>query len=268
MSLRGAVTRLARGLEVRWHARSQSRYRQDMSFTEAASRFLGRNELYAYVNHYFYHLLPESLRAHRHYFSQDQRGFGEGAFHAMWWLLLREFEPRTCLEIGVYRGQVISLWTLISKVLSFPCFVSGISPFMSIGDTVSNYRNDIDYLADTLHSFKEFNLPSPKLIRALSTDNLAVEYISSKEWDLIYIDGSHDYEVVLEDYRFCRDHLRVGGLLVMDDSSMGTSFLPPRFSFAGHPGPSRVVAEFAMRDLTFVGAVGHNNVFRKSRTNK
>jgi predicted O-methyltransferase YrrM len=80
---------------------------------------------------------------------------------------------------------------------------------------------------------------------------------------LLYIDGSHDYEIALADYRLCREHLVPGGLLVMDDASLGTAFRPPLFSFAGHPGPSRVAAEFAMRELKFLGAVGHNNVFQK-----
>ena len=40
--------------------------------------------------------------------------------------------------------------------------------------------------------------------------------------------------------------------------SLQTNFSPPLFSFAGHPGPSRVAAEFAMKQLKFLGAVGHN----------
>ena len=266
MSIRGAINRFSIGLEELCCALPQSRYRRDMSFTEAASRFPDRNGLYAYVNHYFYHLLPEPLRAHRRYFSHDQRGFGESAFHAMWWLLLREFQPRTCLEIGVYRGQVISLWTLVAKTLDFPCEVHGISPFAPIGDSVSTYRKDVDYLTDTLGSFNALELQTPTLVRTLSTDRTAVEHIASREWDLIYIDGSHDFDVVLADYRICRDYLKAEGLLVMDDASLGTSFRPPGFSFAGHPGPSRVASEFAMKELVFVGAVGHNNVFRKAKT--
>jgi len=62
----------------------------------------------------------------------------------------------------------------------------------------------------------------------------------TQSWDLIYIDGNHDYEIVLADYLLCRDHLASGGLLVMDDASLGTSSNSLVFSFAGHPGPSRV----------------------------
>jgi hypothetical protein len=49
---------------------------------------------------------------------------------------------------------------------------------------------------------------------------------------------------------------------VLDDASLNTTFVPPSFSFAGHPGPSRVAQEFAHRELKFLGAVGHNNLFQ------
>lgn len=179
----------------------------------------------------------------------------------MWWLLLREFRPQRCLEIGVFRGQMISLWGLIAKTLDMPCEVHGISPFAPIGDSVSNYSDSFDYWADTNHAFAEFDLPPPTLVCALSTAPAAIDHINEREWDLIYIDGSHDYEVVLADYRHCVGQLKAGGLLVMDDASLGTEFRPPQFSFAGHPGPSQVAAEFAMKELHFLGAVGHNNVF-------
>ena len=139
----------------------------------------------------------------------------------------------------------------------------GISPFTPAGDKVSVYLRDIDYLTDTLEHHRHFGLQAPTLIRALSTDPDAVEYIRTGRWDLIYIDGNHDYDVALADYQICRDSLADGGLLVMDDSSLYTDYQPPLFSFAGHPGPSRVVQELAMKELNFIGAVGHNNVFMK-----
>jgi hypothetical protein len=246
-----------------WWKRPQPSLMVDLSFSEMAARFPERNAMYAYALHYYAHLLPQPLRDHRVYFKRSQRGFGEDTFHTMWWLLLREYQPRLCLEIGVYRGQVISLWALIAQMLNFPCEIHGISPFSPLGDAVSAYRQDVDYLTDTLESFAYLKLPAPTLVRALSTDPLAIEHVKSHRWDLIYIDGSHDYEVALADYHLCRDHLAPGGLLVMDDSSLGTSYCPPLFSFAGYPGPSRVAAELAMRELKFLGAVGHNNVFQK-----
>jgi cephalosporin hydroxylase len=247
----------------RLYYRKIFKFNDDIKFTAAMAKYPSRNTLHAYAVHYYRYHLPFEIREHRKYFAQEQRGFGEDAFHTMWWMLLREFQPQMCLEIGIYRGQVISLWTLISQSINYPCEVHGISPFTSMGDSVSTYMVDVDYYNDTLNAFNHFNLPAPTLVKALSTDPEAINHIARRRWNLIYIDGSHDFEIALADYRLCRDHLVSGGLLVLDDASIGTSFRPPSFSFAGHPGPSRVAAEFAMKDMVFLGAVGHNNVFQK-----
>lgn len=262
MRMLGAAVQLIRDVEARWYGRRQRQYCEDLSFTDAVRQFPGRNALHAYMHHYFRHICPTGIRDHRAYFNEDQRGFGEDAFHAMWWMLLREFRPQRCVEIGVYRGQVISLWAMTAKMLGYALEVHGISPFTAIGDAVSTYRQDVDYLADTLLAFSAFDLPTPTLVCALSNHVSAIEHVTAHKWDLIYIDGSHDFEVVLADYRLCRNHLMPGGLLVMDDASLESTFKPPRFSFAGHPGPSRVAVEFAMKELEIVGAVGHVNVFR------
>jgi predicted O-methyltransferase YrrM len=244
-------------------SRRQPIYYRELSFSAAVNAFPSTNELYAYIHHYYHQLALPCLRLHRQYFLKNQRGFGEDAFHAMWWLLLREFKPKKCLEIGVYRGQVISLWALIGELLAQPISVHGISPFQPWGDAVSAYRDDVDYWQDTLESFRFFHLPPPVLVRALSSEPAAVAHIAQGGWDLVYIDGSHDFEVALADYQLCYQHLQSGGLLVLDDASADTEYHPRRYSFAGHPGPSRVAKEYASKEMEFLGAVGHNNVFRK-----
>jgi hypothetical protein len=249
--------------QLRLYSEYQKVYDVDCTFSQAAANFPSRNELHSFAHHYYHHICPKELREHRHYFSQQGRGYGEDAFHAMWWMLIREFRPVSCLEIGVFRGQVISLWGLIAKLIGMPIDIHGISPFAPIGDSVSEYPVDIDYLEDTKKSFTTFGLESPILISALSTDSLAINHINGHHWDLIYIDGGHDYEVVVSDYNQCVRQLKSGGVLVMDDSSLGTDFEPPSFSFAGHPGPSRVMLDVAIKELHFIGAVGHNNVFIK-----
>lgn len=233
-----------------------------MGFTEAVARFPSRNDLFAYMHRYFYTRLPEPLRRHRRYFSKQGRGFGEEAFHAMWYLLIREFSPSSLLEIGVFRGQVISLWSLIGGLIGHPMSIRCISPFNSSGDDTSLYP-DLDYLADVLQNFSHFDLAPPDYFRGMSTDAAAVAYLRKERLDCVYIDGSHDFDVVLADFRHSVDALRSGGILVMDDSSLYTDFTPPRFSFAGHPGPSRVAREFADVELQHLAGIGHQNVYRK-----
>lgn len=257
--------RSAGKLHASWMGRRQEVLTVDLSFSEATLQFPDRNGLHAYMHHYFSNISPPEVKEHRNYFQQESRGFGEDAFHAMWYLLLREFRPVNCLEIGIYRGQVVSLWALLSRLFDCPCQIYGISPFTPAGDHVSNYLANIDYMADTIQNHEKFDLPPPILLKAFSTDEAALELVRSKAWNLIYIDGNHDYEVALADYELCEESLAEGGLLVMDDASLYTAYRPPLFSFAGHPGPSRVVQERAMSELRYIGAVGHNNVFIKEK---
>jgi hypothetical protein len=261
--LKNMIRRALARRQARNFAKPAGRFSQDLSFTEAVRRFPGKVDLYHYMHHYLHNLAPQPLREHRTYFSQERRGFGEDAFHAMWYLLLREFHPCHCLEIGIYRGQTISLWALTSRLVGFECDLDGISPFSSSGDENSVYVGGIDFLADTRASFARFSPLTPHFVKAFSTDEVAKDFIASKRWNLVYIDGNHDYDVALSDYRICRDNLAPGGLLVLDDSSLYSGYCAPLFAFPGHPGPSRVLQDFAMKELEFIGAVGHNNVLRK-----
>ena len=215
---------------------------------------------------YFDQNLPEDLRKHRHYFTQNRRGFGEDAFHTMWFLLFREFRPASFLEIGVYRGQTLSLAALLARLLKFDCSVQGVSPFSPAGDAVSRYRSELDYLADTLQNFAHFSLPQPSLLKAYSTDADAVKLISSHAWNIIYIDGNHDYEIVKQDWHLCSRSVSTGGLIILDDSGLTTNFHPPAFATAGHPGPSQLAQEINRPPFVEILQVGHNRVFQKRAT--
>ena len=250
-------------LEEKWYSRYRYVYDRNLSFTQAVSAYPDLNRLYAYMHYYLHYSCPQIIRTHRNYFKKDQRGFGEDAFHAAWWLLISKFRPCCMLEIGVYRGQVISLWALIGQLLGYSIDIHGISPFSSLGDSVSVYVKDLDYMGDILETFNYWKLPPPVLVKSISTDSEAVAHIRSKQWDMIYIDGSHEFEIVLKDYKLCLENLRIGGILILDDASLNTDYKPPSFSFTGHPGPSRVAREYADKEMEFLGAVGHNNVFQK-----
>src|SRR5437868_2391149 len=61
-----------------------------------------------------------ALASHRKYIEVNRLGFGDPAFHSMWRLILGEaaarFATARALEIGVYKGQVISLWALLARI--------------------------------------------------------------------------------------------------------------------------------------------------------
>jgi predicted O-methyltransferase YrrM len=215
------------------------------------------------VRYFYSPQFPDELKRHRRFFLQDQRGFGEDAFHVMWWLLFREMRPEHFLEIGVYRGQTISLAALLHRTLGIEGSVAGISPFSSTGDSVSTYRANVDYLEDTQTSFRAFGLAAPELLRAYSTDQIATDRVSQESWDAVYIDGNHDYEVAKADWSTCSGSVRAGGIIVLDDSALGTKYRPPHFATAGHPGPSQLAAEIDTSVFREILRVGHNRVFQK-----
>lgn len=224
-------------------------------------------EFYFDCVRYFHRGLPAEFRAHRAYFHnapRNRRGYGENAFHVMWYLLLQEFKPSNFLEIGVFRGQVISLAALWARLSANPCDVHGISPFSSAGDSVSRYRTDLDYYADTLANFDHFGLRHPHLLRAYSTEPQALQLIASEAWDMIYIDGNHDYEVASKDWQACSQAIKQRGIIVLDDAGSTTSYRPPQYAGSrGHPGPSRVAQEVDTIRFREILQVGHNRVFQK-----
>jgi len=221
-------------------------------------------EFYQRCFHYYHTSLPEVLRDHRTYFESGKRGFGEQSFHVMWFLLFREFRPDSFLEIGVYRGQTLSLAALLARYFQQNIFIQGISPFSNAGDAVSVYPRDVDYYTDTLENFTYFSLPAPALLKAYSTDTAAAELIASRDWACIYIDGCHDYAIARLDWELCSEHLRPRGLIVLDDAALTTNYVPPaRLASGGHPGPSQLAKEIDRERFQEILQVGHNRVFQK-----
>lgn len=207
---------------------------------------------------FIYHFLaPKYLRKHRSYFQHLNRGFGEDPFHAAWLDVLKRRRPRKCLEIGVYRGQVISLWTLIAMKENFDTEIWGITPLSASADSVSLYP-ELDYGEDIRINFAEFNLGTPNLKVGYSNEASIVEWIRQSKWDLIYIDGNHDFEIVRSDFFLSVEVLNKGGLICLDDSSLSFNL---QGKFKGHPGPSRVVSEYAFGQLNYLFSVGHLNFF-------
>lgn len=239
------------------------RFESEWTFSEVMSKFQDENTRYKYFVWYFRNHLSSGLVAHRGFFSSGSRGFGESAFHAMWEKLLDEFIPTSLLEIGVYRGQTISLWHLILAKNDVDPEIWGVSPLSSAGDTVSTYA-DIDYERDILSSFSALGLAEPKIFRGKSQDSKSVLFMRSRTWDLVYIDGSHDFDDVMFDVSLASEILSPNAILVMDDSSLNTAYRAGPNSFAGHPGPSRAAS--ILRDgqkFQEIGTCGHIRVFRK-----
>jgi SAM-dependent methyltransferase len=228
------------------------------------------------------------LEEHRDWVEANAWGFGDRAFHFLWYKLLaedvfRRVSSPSLLEIGVYKGQVISLWALIAKHAEKPVRISGISPFR--GDPagggllrrawrrvsprhrenarVGNLTPDLDYEKCVEKILERFELARDrfKLIRGLSQDPDIQGNLVGTHFDVVYIDGDHRYEAAAADIEFYSRLVAPGGHLVVDDAA---ALLPGTAFFKGYESVSRAAADRI--DLTRfrnVLNVGHNRVFQR-----
>jgi predicted O-methyltransferase YrrM len=243
--------------------RRKDKFKPLDSIEQIVSSFRNRNELYSYFHHHFWNDSELFLKSHRNYFKENNRGFGEDAFHSMWYYVFKTYKPKNVLEIGVYRGQTLTLFQLLSKHFGIHSEIHGISPFASDGDEVSNYLNTINYLEDVKSNFAYFNIKCAELHKGFSNEVDMINIIKSKKWDLIYIDGNHDYEVAKYDFDNCANNLNTNGIIVLDDSALYTDYIPTIYSTGGHPGPSRVALEIDSTQFVEIFSVGHNRIFQR-----
>ena len=235
------------------------------TFSQVQDSLQDENDRYRFFLWQFLRVIPPDVRSHREYFERRGNWCGEDAFHAFWYTLFAEFRPRRVLEIGVHRGQTLSLFELLASRFDLQTEVWGLSPMTGEGDSVSTYGEPIDYCSDISESFQNFKLGRPNLFKGFSQEAHSQEFIRSKKWDLIYVDGSHDISVVKIDVQSATDSLQVGGLLVLDDASLYSGYTPYEFSFAGHPGPSEVAGELSKsKHFIEIGTCGHLRAFQRT----
>lgn len=180
-------------------------------------------------------------------------GFGERSFLWMWKLLVDEMPPDfKFLEIGVFRGQVLALIRILSKT----AHITGITPLDSTGGHWdSDYEADIKYLHD------HFKLSQPDIIKGLSTDKEIID-TAGGEYDIIYIDGGHEYEVAKADIINYSPFVKVGGYLVIDDCA--NKYDLPYGYFRGIESVSRAVDEHLPNEqFKEIFSVVHNRIFQR-----
>lgn len=244
------------------------KYNIDLDIKLLNNKYPNKRQLYLYFHHFFWNIAPKYIREHREYFKLNSRGFGEDAFHAMWYKIFKEYKPKVILEIGVYRGQTLSLFSILSKYFNIDSEIHAISPFTPAGDSVSFYLKNLNYFEDLKANFRFFDLPLPIIHKGFSTDQEIIDSLLSTKFDLIYIDGNHDYKIVKHDFEVYNKMLNINGLIVFDDASLYTDYKPSSYSSAGHNGPSRVTNEISRSGFNEILAVGHNRVFQKIQSEK
>lgn len=202
------------------------------------------------------------LKEHRDWVEENDHGCCDRPHTYMWYQLLKDLPKKATLcEIGVFKGQMVSLWALIAKQLDKKFDIYGVTPMSDHGDHYGSYA-PIDYweAIKTIHD--RFEVSMPKIIRGVSTDEWTWNLLPPL--DVLYIDGSHDEGVVRNDVEKFASRVKKGGLVIFDDASLNVDMeMNPQAGlwFKGLDDPSRVADGFAETHEEIL-TVGHNRVFR------
>ena len=156
----------------------------------------------------------KELKAYRDWIEANAFGFGERCFLWMWNEIVKKMPDEfTFMEIGVFRGQILAIVSLLAERHGKKVRRIGITPL----DT-SDGHWESDYEADIIRLHDVFNIKDDyELIRLDSTNPNAIKLAGQNPPDVLYIDGGHTYEVVKSDLTHYLPILKVGGTLVIDD---------------------------------------------------
>lgn len=222
---------------------------------------LTNKEIYLKCIHWFEQ--DKQLVKFRKYITQNNYGYGDNV-HALMWKELVTHLPKefNFLEIGVYKGQILCL----IKLLANNANVYGISPLSAVGVKYTQYgEEDYTFLIQQLH--KQFNVSFSldNIFKGLSTDEKIKQQAREVSlFDIIYIDGGHDFNTVVSDINFSKEICRLNGFIVMDDSSSYKDFENLNV-FQGFYDVSDAVQQLLETDCNYVErlCVGHNRIFQK-----
>jgi len=227
------------------------------------------------------------LAAHRSHVERHQLGYGDPAFHALWACLLTEASARfghvRALEIGVFKGQMISLWALLARECAFDVEIHAITPLEGNPAPAPSlwqrlrYRIDADYREQVktgnFHPTANYEeivrahfahhglrFVDIRLHRGYSNDPALVAGLASSRFEIIYVDGDHREAGARFDFATYGAKVVPGGWLIADDASHD---LPGTQFWKGFPQVTAALSELAPLGFVNVLNVGHNRVFQR-----
>lgn len=230
-----------------------------MNIHDAKGYWRDTPEGHTKINEEFTRLVNEDseLRLYRDWIEQRIFGFGERSFLWMWKLLVDEMPPSfKFLEIGVFRGQIIGLVSLLTNRTGRESVIRGVTPLDS---TDGHWESD--YAADIKLLHFSWGLKQPEIIKGLSTSPDAISKANDM-YDMVYIDGGHSYEVVQQDIKNYSPMVKTGGFLVIDDCC--NKYNLPAGYFKGIESVSKAVDGVLPNEhFKELFSVVHNRVFKK-----
>jgi len=202
----------------------------------------------------------------RSHITQNYLGYGEDQFYVMWDKIVSSLgNDFSFLEIGVYKGQILCLVALLSLKYNKNSNIYGISPLYNLSDKTTRY-DEADYKAEIVNLHKHFNLDfsiEKQIIQGISTsDDVKNQILKMPQFDVVYIDGGHEYDTVVSDINLAKTICKKNGYIVADDASFFKDF---QF-FLGHPEVSLAVKNFLENDSDYTEeyCIGHLRIFRKN----
>ena len=227
------------------------------------------------------------LYEHRRHIETNKLGFGDAAFHAMWLRLLchacSRFDTIRALEIGVFKGQVISLWAMIAKRFKIDIQITAITPLSGqplprsrISTWLrsrldsrfqeqlrnANFYALADYRAIITELFNRFDtsFSSVLLYHGYSTDQRVLKSTEKATYHIVYVDGDHTYHGSLHDFQNFGRKVIKGGWLVADDAGCS---LPGTAFWKGHEAVSRAAEVLPKLGFKNILNVGHNRIYER-----
>ena len=143
------------------------------------------------------------------------------------------------VEIGVFRGESTAM---MSKVAKVPIYA--IDPI--IPDSISGVAGDVELIKSNMKDYKDFMFFHDFSYNVVKDFN--------HKFDVLFIDGSHNYDDVKKDFEDWFPKLESMGFILFHDSS----------PVIGQVGPQKFVTELhSNSDVMFSGCGGSITVFQK-----
>lgn len=162
------------------------------------------------------------LKAHRDFIEDSYKkgviyGHGARCLQYMWKLVVDELPPEfSFLEIGVYKGQILSLMQLLSDHTNKKPKIVGVTPLL---DPDFAEYNRLPYIANIYQTFS-LKLDNTTIIDGKSQDENVVKRVTELgPFDVVYVDGDHSYQATVDDIKNYDKCLKSGGLMIVDDAS-------------------------------------------------
>jgi len=123
-----------------------------------------------------------------------------------------EKEDINYMEIGSYVGTSANLVLTNSKVKKITC----VDP---LNLSKSHFHGNTNQEQTLRNNLSKFPTERYSIIRGFSTEQRVIEMFDNKteHFDLLFIDGDHSYQAVLDDFKNYKHCVKSGGFIVFDD---------------------------------------------------